>query len=59
MLPGSITFVDVGPDVKHDDFVTEAWTQNPLAWVLSRIGGYPRGNAVPPNSPKQMPRPPR
>jgi hypothetical protein len=46
MLPGSITFVDVGPEVKHEDFVTQAWTQNPITWVLSRIPGYPRGDAA-------------
>lgn len=45
MLPGTITFVDVGANVKHEDFLTEAWTQNPVAWVLSRIPGYPRGDA--------------
>ncbi len=46
MLPGSITFIDAGANIKHDDFVTEAWTQNPIAWVLSRIPGYPRGDAT-------------
>ncbi len=45
MLPGSITFIDAGAEVKHEDFVTQAWTQNPVAWVLSRIPGYPRGDA--------------
>ncbi|TLY51386.1 MAG: alpha/beta hydrolase [Gammaproteobacteria bacterium] len=42
LAPGSVTFVDAGPNVKHDDFITQAWTQNPLAWVLSRVPGYPR-----------------
>ncbi len=45
LLRGSISFINVGTDVKHEDFVTQAWTQNPLAWVLSRIPGYPRSNA--------------
>ncbi len=42
LLPGSIAFIDAGPNVKHEDFVTQAWTQNPLAFVLARIQGYPR-----------------
>jgi len=42
LLPGSITFIDAGPNVKHDDFVTQAWTPNPLSFVLARIPGYPR-----------------
>ena len=46
MVPGSVSFIDVGPNVKHEDFVTLAWTQNPVAWVLSRIPGYPRGDAA-------------
>jgi hypothetical protein len=45
MLPGSIAFIDAGASVKHDDFVTEAWTQNPIASLLSRIPGYARGDA--------------
>ncbi|MGH8124167.1 MAG: hypothetical protein ACREPT_15530 [Rudaea sp.] len=40
LLPGSITCFDAGADVKHEDFVTQAWTPNPLTWVLSRIPGY-------------------
>ncbi|MEP6939049.1 MAG: hypothetical protein ABI846_04745 [Rudaea sp.] len=59
MLPGSITFVDVGSDVKHEDFVTQAWTQNPLAWVLARIGGYPRAAVATRNPPAKIARPPR
>src|SRR5258708_30530429 len=42
LLPGSITFIDAGPDVKHDDFVTEAGTQHPLASVLSPRPRYLR-----------------
>ena len=45
LVPGTITFIDAGADVKHDDFVTQAWTQNPLTWVLSRIPGYPKASA--------------
>ena len=59
MLPGSINFIDVGPDVKHEDFVTQAWTQNPLAWVLARVGGYPRAGAPPRQEPGRIARPQR
>jgi hypothetical protein len=45
LLPGEITFIDTGANMKHEDFVTQAWAQNPVQWVLSRIPGYPR--AVP------------
>ena len=45
LIPGGITFVDASSGTKHEDFITQAWTQNPLTWVLSRIPGYPRGDA--------------
>ena len=51
LLPGTITFIDAGADVKHDDFLTQAWTQNPLNWVLSRIPGYPKASVLPKASP--------
>lgn len=35
--PGVVAFVDAG-DVSHDDFVTAAWTSDPLRDVLSRVG---------------------
>ena len=38
---GSVTFLDVG-DVEHNDFVSQAWAQDPLQRLLSRIGGYSR-----------------
>jgi hypothetical protein len=43
---GAITFIDSGADVKHEDFVTQAWVQNPIQWLLARIPGYPRGDAA-------------
>ena len=47
LRPGTIAFVDSGFDyTKHQDFVTEAWTQNPLAWLFSRIHGYPKAKQV-------------
>jgi hypothetical protein len=47
LLPGGITFIDTGPNTKHEDFVTQAWTQNPLTWILSHIPGYPKKIATP------------
>ena len=37
LRPGVVAFVDAG-DVSHDDFVSVAWTSDPLRDVLSRIG---------------------
>jgi hypothetical protein len=34
----SVTFLDVGDDVEHNDFVTHAWTSDPLKEVLTKIG---------------------
>lgn len=39
---GTVAFVDTGAATKHEDFMTQAWTQNPLANLLARIAGYPR-----------------
>ena len=35
--PGVVAFVDAG-DVSHDDFVSVAWTSDPMRDVLSRVG---------------------
>ncbi|MBN8887793.1 MAG: hypothetical protein J0I77_18850 [Rudaea sp.] len=43
LLPGSVSFVPTPAGTKHEDFVTQAWTQNPLSWLFSRIPGYPKG----------------
>ncbi|MFT3792522.1 MAG: hypothetical protein QM741_15990 [Rudaea sp.] len=44
---GTVAFVDSGLDwTHHNDFVTQAWTQNPLTWLLSRIPGYPKTRAA-------------
>jgi hypothetical protein len=42
LTPGTVAFLATDPDLKHDDFVTTAWVEDPVAWVLSRIPGYPR-----------------
>jgi hypothetical protein len=36
LQPGAVVFVDSG-DVSHDDFVTSAWTSDPLRDVFSRM----------------------
>ncbi|HEV7717382.1 MAG TPA: hypothetical protein VGO70_00235 [Arsenicitalea sp.] len=40
--PGSIAFFSVGDSANHNDFVTDAWVGNPLAWLLARVPGYLR-----------------
>jgi hypothetical protein len=36
LVPGTIAFVDAG-DVAHEDFVSSAWTSDPLTDILSRV----------------------
>jgi hypothetical protein len=36
LVPGTVAFVDAG-DVPHEDFVSYAWTSDPLTDVLSRV----------------------
>jgi hypothetical protein len=38
---GGAYVIDAGSVVKHEDFVTAAWVENPITWILSRIPGYP------------------
>ena len=40
--PGSVTFVATAPAVTHADFVTHAWTDDPIRDALIRIPGFPR-----------------
>ena len=35
--PRTISFLDAGSDVVHNDFVTRAWTADPLRAVLARV----------------------
>ncbi len=44
--PGSVTLLDVGDEVQHNDFVTQAWVADPLRVVLARIPGFPRTGAA-------------
>ncbi|MCC6888083.1 MAG: alpha/beta hydrolase [Hyphomicrobiales bacterium] len=42
LVPGINAFLDVGVEVKHNDFVTQAWSADPLKVLLSRVPGYVR-----------------
>jgi hypothetical protein len=42
LVPGINAFLDVGEEVKHNDFVTQAWSADPLKVMLSRVPGYVR-----------------
>jgi hypothetical protein len=42
LVPGINAFIDVGAEVKHNDFVTQAWSADPLKVLLSRVPGYVR-----------------
>ncbi len=42
LVPGINAFLDVGDEVKHNDFVTQAWSADPLKVMLSRVPGYAR-----------------
>ncbi len=47
LVPGSVSFLSVdGAD--HEDFVTLAWVNQPLAWLFARIPGFPRPARVDP-----------
>lgn len=40
LRPGVVAFLPVTGEVTHNDFVTHAWTGDPLRAVLSRVGAY-------------------
>ncbi len=40
--PGEVAFLATDPDLVHDDLVTHAWVDDPVAWMLQRVAGYPR-----------------
>jgi hypothetical protein len=48
--PRSVSFVAAPDDVKHADFVTDAWVKDPLKVLLRRIPGFPRPAIVPAGS---------
>ena len=40
--PGSITFIPGKNGERHNDYVTRAWVENPLADFLNRLPEYRR-----------------
>lgn len=42
LTPRTVAFIAAGDDVKHNDFVTAAWVEDPLKVLLRRISGFPR-----------------
>jgi len=51
---GSVAFIPSNEEVKHVDFVTEAWVNDPLKVVLRRIAGFSRAaGATGPTPPKK------
>lgn len=41
-LPGRVAFLSTGPGVDHEDFVTHAWTSDPIRDVLDRLREFTR-----------------
>jgi hypothetical protein len=39
--PGSVVFVETPEGVTHRDYVTHAWTQNPIEDVLIKMAATP------------------
>ena len=48
LAEGSVTFVATGDDIVHDDFVTKAWTADPVKTLLARVPGFSRTAQVKP-----------
>ena len=42
LRPGQIYFGDVPDSVNHVEFLSEAWTEDPLRWTLERMPAYRR-----------------
>jgi len=47
---GSVSFIAANDEIKHVDFMTHAWVDDPLKVLLRRIGGFARGGGVPTGS---------
>lgn len=45
--PGTVAIHGVGGEVVHNDFVTRAWTADPLKALLARASGYARSVSAP------------
>jgi hypothetical protein len=41
LRPGSVVFVETPEGVTHRDYVTHAWTENPLKEVLVKMAATP------------------
>jgi hypothetical protein len=41
LKPGSVVFVETPEGVTHRDYVTHAWTRNPLKEVLVKMAATP------------------
>lgn len=41
LRPGSVVFVETGEGITHRDYVTHAWTKNPIEEVLVKMAGTP------------------
>jgi hypothetical protein len=50
---GSVSFLDANDEIKHEDFMTEAWVKDPLRVVLRRIKGFSRTAASTGSIPKK------
>jgi hypothetical protein len=37
LRPGSVVFVETGEGITHRDYVTQAWTRNPVKDVLVKM----------------------
>jgi hypothetical protein len=44
---GSVCFLTANGEIKHVDFMTQAWVSDPLKVLLRRITGFSRGTAAP------------
>jgi hypothetical protein len=42
LAPGTIAFLATNPNLDHNDLVTRAWVNDPVAWTLARVEGFPR-----------------
>jgi hypothetical protein len=50
---GSVTFIAAHDEVKHNDFMTDAWVKDPLKLLLRRISGFSRtGNIATGSTPR-------
>jgi hypothetical protein len=53
LKPGSVVFVETPEGVRHRDYVTHAWTQNPVKEVLVKMAATPALTRVATTSPAE------